>query len=187
MKLWKSYSAVAAGSAALAVLAFWLAMRNWADRWQPTGDGRTIVNVRTGEVRITATGKTVGQRVSTSDGNWREIALANGRHFQVAQAFVLTVPKAEADAAGYYMPGGWLNVIRPFEGDVFPEEDTRNWFVEGIATSLREGAVHGPKWQELFDHLRALRYDKPSDAEWMTRTPKQLTESRAILIGVKGR
>jgi hypothetical protein len=186
-KNWISFTSVAVCSATLAILFFWLATRKMSDYWQPTGDGKTIVNVRTGEIRATATGETIGRPVSLTVDEWRKIAVVNGNHFHFAQIFLLSIPKKEADAVGYCTPGGWRMNIQPFECDVFPDENTRNWLASGIARCLRDGTLNGPKWQELFDHLRALRYDKPNSEEWMIRTPEQLSESRSMLIGVKGR
>ena len=182
MKPWKSQVIVGVVAASLAVLGYWLFQRTFTDRWQPTGDGKTIVNVRTGEIRLAIT----GERIAPADKeNWRPIAIENGRHFNAVQALALSMPDSESDEVSSYSPGGWSRVIDPYANDSFPMEHERDWLTSAIGDSVRARVVSGPRWQELYDHLKAFQYGLPDGVEPMIRSPQQMQESRKVLLGIE--
>lgn len=181
----KSHLVTAIVASVLAVLGCWLYQRAFTDRWQPTGDGKTIVNVRTGELRVARTGEVILPPPVVDAEKWREIAIENGKHFNAAQALILTMPEKESGEVSMYTGGGWYTADNPFEHDKFPTEFERDVLMEGIASGLRHGVVKGTRWQELYDHLAALNYGCPPGAEPMIRTPDQERESREVMLGIR--
>lgn len=158
-------------------LGAWLASS--AGRWMPTGDGRTIVNIKTGELRRTLTGESVGSTVGV---NAESLALENGRHYHAIQGIVLTTADSELAHTYSQWSTGWRSATEPFRDDAFPTESRRNVLATTIAELQRRGDLSGEKWRQLYDHLRALRYDGPEGVE-MKRTPEQAAESRRWLLG----
>ena len=70
----KQIVALAIGAGLITLIA-WIAFHNVSGEWKPTGDGKTVVHSRTGEIRFTATGLTVEE----TERRNREKAVANKR------------------------------------------------------------------------------------------------------------
>ena len=188
MQRWRLIALLLGASVASGAVGCWLVMHFAVDRWKPTGDGRTVLNTQTGEIRIAATGQTVSPpRLShLSAEEWQRIARENGTHYNAAQAILLSATATELQKVDYHTGAFWL-LKRDFEEDVFPSKDHRDNLATGIATCLRAGAVDGAKWQQLYDHLQAMRFDCPAGCELMQRSPEQLGESRAILLNTQAK
>ena len=177
----KSQVVTAVAAIVLTASGFWLYQRAFTDRWQPTGDGKTIVNVRTGELRFASTGNAVQPHPVIDAEMWRELAIQNGQHFNAAQAMLMAMPAGHT-AVSFFMPPDWMDC---FENDEFPSEQTRDAILRGIGEGSRSRKIGFTQWEEIYDHLAALRYGCPPGAEPMIRTPDQERESRAIKLGIK--
>lgn len=226
------------------------------DEWKPSGDGRTIVNTTTGEIRVTSTGESIEEyrsrtkaeavaAAAAAEEKWvadaperekvrlaneaiakqrqeeivrrkaaaessriaeeaklhaadqarlelqnaqveatrvaleaqKAIALENGGHYHAIQIAIFSIAPPHRG----YISEKWRGLTTDFRSDEAPDKKKRDDFSWVIADALRRGDISGQQWEELYDHLEALKYNAYGRLD-MNRTPEQLEESRQRML-----
>jgi hypothetical protein len=171
-----------------------LAVAGCAGEWKPTGDGKTVVNTRTGEIRVTSTGESVkdfNARVAIEKARDKERRAAaalesakaaeverlgsseeNGRHYHEIQLSVCSTAPSEL-SEDY---DTWWFAAKPFRLDRFPTRSETDELVKVVERLSSRRTGPADKWSAVSGHLRSLRFNYYGNGE-MIRTPDQIRES----------
>jgi hypothetical protein len=138
-----------------------------AEEWKPTGDGRTVVNTVTGEIKYTSTGLSREEfdrrRKEQEEAFW----INNRDRYERIKTFVVS-PAAQKMSATFEPAFGrpWDSFSETFELDKWLSEQKRDELLS-LALSLQKNEARypdtknklpHPQWEELIEDLKNLQY-----------------------------